>query len=237
MRSQAWQHKQLQTQLASWAELRHDTILYAKQSYTAFPSCEYPTGYVEPYPEFYARLASFADGAKGRLAKAFNVPAAMGDYFDRFSSVTRKLEALSRKELAGRPFDSDEQAFVKKTIDIRGGGSGPPKYDGWFPSIIYGYPSTWEPTIADVHTDPESHKVLEVAVGDVGFVVVAVDNEAHRAAYVGPIYSYYEFPSGERLTDEAWRSMIDQGKLPPRPEWTRSFQAPPKQREFLPNPR
>ena len=27
--------KQLQTQLGSWAELRHDTILYAKQSYTA----------------------------------------------------------------------------------------------------------------------------------------------------------------------------------------------------------
>src|SRR5690606_11387514 len=35
MRQPAWQHKQLQTQLAAWAELRHDTILYAKQSYTA----------------------------------------------------------------------------------------------------------------------------------------------------------------------------------------------------------
>ena len=34
MRSRAWARKQLQTQLGSWAELRHDTILYAKQSYT-----------------------------------------------------------------------------------------------------------------------------------------------------------------------------------------------------------
>jgi len=34
MQTQAWQDKELQTALASWAELRHDTILYAKQSYT-----------------------------------------------------------------------------------------------------------------------------------------------------------------------------------------------------------
>src|SRR5262249_38856510 len=31
----AWQMKQLQAQHASWAELRHDTPLYAKQSYTS----------------------------------------------------------------------------------------------------------------------------------------------------------------------------------------------------------
>ena len=35
MRSRGWRRKQLQTQLASWAELRHDTILYVKQSYTS----------------------------------------------------------------------------------------------------------------------------------------------------------------------------------------------------------
>ena len=35
MRTEAWQLKQLQTQLASWSELRHNTVLYAKQSYTA----------------------------------------------------------------------------------------------------------------------------------------------------------------------------------------------------------
>ena len=29
MRTRAWGHKTLNTQLASWAELRHDTILYS----------------------------------------------------------------------------------------------------------------------------------------------------------------------------------------------------------------
>ena len=66
MRSRAWARKQLQTQLGSWAELRHDTILYVKQSYTDGEMCDYPAGYVEPYPEFYARVALFAEeGASG----------------------------------------------------------------------------------------------------------------------------------------------------------------------------
>ena len=32
MRNEAWTDKSLNTSLGSWAELRHDTILYAKQS-------------------------------------------------------------------------------------------------------------------------------------------------------------------------------------------------------------
>ncbi len=36
-----WQEK-LNTQLSSWAELRHDNLLYAKQSYTGITICSYP---------------------------------------------------------------------------------------------------------------------------------------------------------------------------------------------------
>lgn len=48
-----WARRILNTQLASWAELRHDTILYVKQSYTTTALCEFPDARVEPYPEFY----------------------------------------------------------------------------------------------------------------------------------------------------------------------------------------
>ena len=44
MKTKAWQMKQLNTQLGSWAELRHDTILYAKQSYTAQAELRVPRG-------------------------------------------------------------------------------------------------------------------------------------------------------------------------------------------------
>ena len=70
MRTEAWQLKQLQTQLASWSELRHNTVLYAKQSYTSNALCEYPTGYVEPYPETYAKIKFFASASAGSCQSA-----------------------------------------------------------------------------------------------------------------------------------------------------------------------
>jgi len=60
MRTRAWAMKTLNTQLASWSHLRHDTILYAKQSYTMVDACLYPTGFVEPRTEFWNRLKTLA---------------------------------------------------------------------------------------------------------------------------------------------------------------------------------
>jgi len=39
------------------------------------------------------------------------------------------------------------------------------------------------------------------------------------------VFSYYEFPwpIDDRLTDEKWRGMLDDGTAPPPPEWTASF--------------
>ena len=72
-RTESWRRKQLQTQLASWSELRHDTILYAKTSFSG-PSCEVPIAYVEPYPQFYAALEQVARRAAKTL-KPISAPA------------------------------------------------------------------------------------------------------------------------------------------------------------------
>src|SRR5262249_37663869 len=68
MRTRAWAMKTLNTQLASWAQLRHDTILYAKQSYTGADGCIYPTGFVEPRVEFWQRLRGAASRTPHLLA-------------------------------------------------------------------------------------------------------------------------------------------------------------------------
>jgi len=238
MRSQAWARKQLQTQLGSWAELRHDTVLYAKQSYTMRISCDYPTGYVEPYPDFYVRLARFAELAGSRIAAAHLGDARRASaFFKRFAEIMRKLERLARKELAGQPFDGDDKTFIKTTIqaESHGGGCGGPtvSYTGWYPELLYAsLPEAWEPTIADVHTGES--EVLEVGVGDVDFLVTAIDNRGDRAAYVGPVYSYYELTSPTRLTDEEWKAQIQDGHPPPRPEWVHVFQAKANQRNLVP---
>jgi hypothetical protein len=43
--SEAWGRRISNTQLDSWAQLRHDTLLYAKQSYTGINGCEFPDAY------------------------------------------------------------------------------------------------------------------------------------------------------------------------------------------------
>jgi hypothetical protein len=114
MRRAAWQRKQLQTQLASWAELRHDTILYGKQSYTT-TACEYPAGYVEPVPAFFARLGFLAAEGASRLAAAHvSLPDAVQAgraqrardahvaFFRQFEKVMRYLEHLAKKGARGQ---------------------------------------------------------------------------------------------------------------------------------------
>jgi len=235
MRSQAWSRKQLQTQLGSWAELRHDTILYAKQSYTMGEMCEYPTGYVEPYPELFARVAQFAEVAAERL-QALTVKTRVRPFLGRFAAIVRRLEGMARKELTAQPFTDEEKKFLKEIVrkEIHGGcGGATVEFTGWYKDLLYsGDPDSWEPTIADVHTNTNDGKVLEAAVGDVNFLVAAIDSRGDRAAYVGPTYSYYEFVSAQRLTDEEWRGRIKSGNLPPRPEWVGAFQGKPEERSL-----
>jgi hypothetical protein len=248
MRTEAWQRKQLQTQLASWSELRHNTVLYAKQSYTAGERCEYPAGYVEPYPNTFARIKFFAEEAARRIKAAdFELSAydhtAMQRrqvaFLEQMAETLGKLESLARKERAAEPFTKQEQEWLKKVIDIRGGGSGPPTYSGWYCELFYGgghRSADWEPTIVDVHTDPDSESVLEEGVGTCNFLVVAIDNGDDRMIYVGPAFSYYEFhqPAEHRLTDEQWAKMLVTGQAPSRPAWTDSFQAPATKRHLAP---
>jgi hypothetical protein len=168
-------------------------------------------------------------------------------FFANFSTTMKYLEVLARKELEAKPFTVAERAYLKQTIDQRGGGCGGPSYDGWYARLFYGGSAElWKPTVSDVHTDPTTAQVLQEGVGDANFMVLAVDNQKDRAVYVGPVYSYYEFIHGasDRLTDEQWRALIERQALPERPAWwTSAFPAKAQQRtladaaEPAPDPR
>ena len=216
-RTEAWSRKQLQTQLASWSELRHDTILYAKTSYSG-PSCEVPIAYVEPYPAFYAGLEQVALRAAEAL-KPIPAPApsrgrgwmgaaparqSYAAFFEKMAGHLATLAELARKEIAQQPFTNDETVFLQKTISQKGnklfGGSGfieIPVYDGWYAELLYDFTTEeqkmWRATIADVHTDWANKKVLEVGVGPVNYCVIVVDQDRRNKVFVGPAYSYYEF--------------------------------------------
>jgi hypothetical protein len=83
--------------------------------------------------------------------------------------------------------------------------------------------------VADVHTEGFEERVLEEAVGKVDIIVVACpapDGSVFAAA--GPVLSYYEFkhPMSDRLTDEAWRDLLDSAESPARPGWCQTIRTP-----------
>ena len=259
MRSREWQRKELQTAAASWAELRHDTVLYAKQSYTASAICEYPEGYVEPYPAFFDALANLAREAADVLGNADLYPQVdklpdyvkqlrrrRAEFFGRFATIMRQLEGIADKELHAQPLNAEEKTLLKDVVvEHRSGGgcSSFPRfrYTGWYADLYYnGAVAEPEPTVADVHT--AGNVFLEEGVGNTRYLLVAVDSQQDRAVYIGPAYSYYEFTSRVRLTDEEWERMIP--TTPPAsfsagfalPAASRSMIYPPKAPAPAPSP-
>ncbi|WP_372370943.1 DUF3160 domain-containing protein [Candidatus Uabimicrobium sp. HlEnr_7] len=231
MQSQIWQKKQLTTQLATWAEMRHNNILYAKQSYTASISCEYPEGYVEPYPEFYKRLGEYCSNLDSLLTQTakfidkdhHHITTAQSRYFNHFSQTMKTLEQIANKQLDSQPLDEKQQSFLKKTVEKAFlGCGGPPSYDGWYCKLYYAQDYDWKPSIADIHTDPNSQSFLEVATGNAQYSAIVIDNENDLCSYVGPVFSYYEFTSKKRLQDEEWRELLRSETFEEKkyqPEW------------------
>ncbi len=117
MKSDAWADKELNTSLGSWAELRHDTILYAKQSYTlagaAMPPQEKPKGYVEPNPELYGRLASLAKMTYDGLYSRGLLEDTLATKLENLRQLLLKLKDMSEKELAGKALSDDEYDYIK----------------------------------------------------------------------------------------------------------------------------
>ena len=107
-RTEAWGRRLLNTQLASWAQLRHDTILYAKQSYTSGIACEFPDAYVEPNPAFFSKIGQLAEAGR---AVVVGLPLHPGSglgprilaYFAKLGEVSGTLRDMAQHQLSGMP--------------------------------------------------------------------------------------------------------------------------------------
>ncbi len=118
MQSNAWADKELQTTLASWTELRHDTILYAKQSYTPkntyIPPEEKPVvGYVEPVPEFYTRILALTKMTRTGLTDLNVLNQTETNRLYNFGVVLERLLNISKNELEGKELTDDDYTFIR----------------------------------------------------------------------------------------------------------------------------
>ena len=244
MQTTAWHQEKLNTQLTSWAELRHDNILYGKQSYTGGTACSYPYTYVEPYPDFYARLQGFADNAAAFFAAVFDGDDFQSkntiiDYYTRYAGIMEVFEEVSRKELAGEAINETEITFLKTMINSYMASG--PMITGWFTDLFFDINKglNWDFVVADVHTQPTDQAgnvvghVMHVGNGFINrgvFLAPNPTNPDQLMAFAGPVSSFhYEVTNNfKRLTDQEWEEKFIAGMdLPPRPDWIRSYIAGP----------
>jgi hypothetical protein len=219
MKYPAWSKRTLHAALASWTELRHDTILYAKQSYSSPPYSESspptPPAYIEPAPEFFGRLIDLARMTRTGLSDMEVLSDEANERLLSFEVMLNRLVGIVTKELTNQPLSDEDRLYLNALADDL----------EW---VVTGVEETGLKTtlVADVHTCGSEQKVLEEGVGKVDLVVVACpqyDGSAFLA--VGPVLSYYEFkhPMSDRLTDEKWWVLLDSPNRPERPSWYRSL--------------
>lgn len=228
-----WQRKELNSALSSWAELKHDAILYAKQPMGAECGAGGPPepivkGYVEPNVGFYAEVEKMLN----KLREEFNrelTDADMDEATEKMLDMAKFLHNVSLKELVGEALtESDYKAieviganFENISLDLV---REPDSYlDMW--SNVEGTDRNVA-LIADVYTanagnNPEK-SVLYAGVGQADELYVVVPIGKYLYLMRGAVLSYREFkrPLTEpRMTDEEWQQKV---KAQPRfgvPQW------------------
>ena len=224
MQTERWRDKQLAAALASWSQLRHDTILYAKQSYTMVATGmpappKMVEGYVEPVPEFYARLLALTRMTRKGLDDFKVLDAKARNRLASLEKIVQRLLKITEAELANRKLTADDYAFIRSFGDRLKGAVAGVNSDGLETTIV-----------ADVHTDATTRTAMEEGTGFLHpMVVVYPMPDGGLVAGVGPVLSHYEFkqPISNRLTDEAWKKMLRSGQAPELPKWARSFTVVP----------
>ncbi|MFV9503278.1 MAG: DUF3160 domain-containing protein [Oscillochloridaceae bacterium umkhey_bin13] len=235
MQSAAWRDKQLTTALASWTELKRDTILYAKQVYAerGYDSLEPPEperarGYVEPVPELYARVVGLTRMTIAGLDERGLLDSADRDALAAMAHLAERLQRMAEQQLRGERLSDEDYELIRfygaeiEALTFAADDEAVYQGRGGFPA---GGDDLQAAVVADIATDPNSGLVLENAVGRIFPIYVVAPVDGRLVLTVGGVFSHYEFsqPLGDRLTDDAWRAMLDADAAPPLAPWTASY--------------
>lgn len=239
MQSDDWTRKDLETYAASYAELKHDTILYSKQAMAEgdgdIPAQKDDRGYVEPEYMVYRRLKELADRMLADLDGAELIDDAGIEHLTILRDLSEQLEEISRKELLEEELSDEDYELIRnygetlrvfwKDVAVELYSDDPYIRPNDFPAAV----------IADIATDMESGMVLEVGTGNANVIYVVVPVDGTLRVARGAVFSYYQFPweASDRLTDSKWRQMqgyqrgedgmFSRDNAVARPNWTRSY--------------
>ena len=240
-----WDKKNLNAALASWAELKHDAILYAKQPMGAecggggLPE-PVVKGYVEPNVNFWKKAIELLNNTHDLLKKQNMLTEKVSEATERIREEAEFLLRVSEKELAGKALTDEEfdaikcmgATFENISLDLI---RQPDQYlEGW---VFVEGADKKVALVADVYTananNNPNKSILFEAVGaaDEIFVVVEIDGLLYLTR--GAVLSYREFtqPLGvQRLTDEEWQQQLESNPRKGVPDWMKRIIVPLKQK-------
>ena len=237
MTTTAWQTHNLETYAGSYTELKHDTVLYAKQVMAEMgggPMEEVDDrGYVEPEVEVYRRFALLARQTAEGLEGYGLISDGDLENLSRLAQLAEMLQTISEKELREETLTDEEYELIRA-------------YGGtlehfWIEAVEDKSQSPYlDPQeipaslVTDIATDPNG-RVLQIANGRPAEILVVVPVDGTLRVASGMMYDFYQFeqPLSQRLTDTTWRQMIGEWAMEDgsynwdaqveKPWWTTSY--------------
>jgi hypothetical protein len=241
MQNPEWGKKDLNASLASWAELKHDAILYAKQPMGAEcggggPPEPVVKGYVEPNVAFWKKAIELLENTKKLLKDQGFLTEKIENATERMLDEAKFLLRVSEKELAGEEISDEEYdqiqyigaAFEDISLDLLRDPN--QMLSGW--DNVEGADRKVA-LVADVYTanadnNPDKSILFE-AVGDADEIYVVVEIGGYLYLTRGAVLSYREFIQPidmPRLTDEEWQKELETNPRKGVPEWIKSILVP-----------
>jgi hypothetical protein len=220
--------KQLETFLGSYTELKHDTLLYAKQPYAERGGWgeegtppPVPKGFVEPNLTFWenlGRLVAYVETGYGKYG-LFREDLEEFGHLNRFKEDVTFYASLAAKELKGAPLSDEEYERLRsKPLSYMAEPRG---------NEVLEEKDKRSGLIADVFTDGTRGQIQYEATGEPYFMLILLSNEGVVRLAVGVAFNHYEFagPLDTRYSDADWQSRAYERRvpLPEKNFWYRSL--------------
>ncbi|MBF0310671.1 MAG: DUF3160 domain-containing protein [Magnetococcales bacterium] len=214
IRGPLWRSKRLQTGLASWATLRHATILVNEISGAECGEAGFeeiimrpPRGYVEPDPATFNAIADLFETTARMVARSWPSQDPLAQGIIRRLEESRKdllhFGAMAQKELRGEPLTGQEYDDIHHVA-----AKAEHNFLVFF-SLMAKENALIAPDpimkVAEV-AGTEFNSFLQAAVGYPLEWDQIVPSFGRREIVKGAIYSYHEFVTNQPMNDETWRS-------------------------------
>ena len=226
MQARPFLDKQIQAFLGSYTELKHDTLLYAKQSYAEMgaggedqPLPPIVKGFVEPNLEFWNRFNRLLNRTQQLFADnhLFKDNSA-ADRLSEFKKISALYAKIAEQELRGQAISDDDYEALR-TVKLSFMAQ---PFEVVDPTETSGRTAL----IADIHTDAVKSQILYEATAKPSLMLVIVGNENSPRVAAGLVYNHYELTDklDKRLTDEDWRGRVyENNGLPVKNFWYQSL--------------